>query len=100
MTSTQINEYELVYILQPNVDQDAISDFNNRLVQTITSQQGRLLATELWGKRNLAYTIKKFGTGHYVLNRFQMAPEGTEELDRLLRFNENVIRYLLMRNDD
>ncbi len=77
-----------------------MNDLTNRLTQAITSQQGRILATELWGKRNLAYTIKKFGTGHYVVHRFQMNPAGTEELDRLLRFNENVIRYLLMRNED
>jgi small subunit ribosomal protein S6 len=58
------------------------------------------VATETWGRRNLAYPIKKYGTGHYVLQRFEMNPGGTAELDRLLRFNENVMRYLLTRTDE
>jgi small subunit ribosomal protein S6 len=98
--STDIRQYELLYILQPNVEQTAMAELTNRLTQAITGQQGEILGTELWGKRNLAYTIQKYGTGHYVLHRFQMNPAGTAELDRLLRFNENVIRYLIMRDDE
>jgi small subunit ribosomal protein S6 len=82
------------------VDEGAIADLKGRLEQAIANQQGEILATEVWGKRNLAYPIKKYGTGYYVLNRFQMKPAGAEELDRLLRFNENVIRYLILRDNE
>ncbi len=54
----------------------------------------------MWGKRTLAYPIKKLFEGHYVLHRFEMAPNGTGEIDRLLRYNENVLRYLLIRLDE
>jgi small subunit ribosomal protein S6 len=100
MSSTDIREYELVYVLQPDVDPTTMNELRDRLAQAITSQQGEVLSTEVWGKRTLAYPIKKQVVGHYVLQRFQMAPEGTVELERLLRFNENVMRYLVMRGDD
>jgi len=100
MESTETREYEMVYIAQPDIGDDGLRQLNERLTQAITSQQGAISATEIWGKRTLAYQIKKFYEGHYILHRFQMAPEGTEELDRLLRLNENVLRYLIVRTDD
>jgi small subunit ribosomal protein S6 len=48
----------------------------------------------------LAYTIQKYVTGYYVLHRFDMNPTGADELDRLLRFNETVLRYLILRDDE
>lgn len=100
MSSTDIREYELVYIMQADIDPTTISEFQERVAQAITSQQGEVLSTEVWGRRNLAYPIQKQVVGHYVLQRFQMAPEGTVELERLLRFNENVMRFLVMRGDE
>jgi small subunit ribosomal protein S6 len=100
MSSTDIREYELVYILQPDVEPTAMNELRDRLAQAITSQQGTVLSTEVWGKRNLAYPIKKNVVGHYILQRFQMAPEGAAEVERLLRLDENVMRYLVMRGDE
>jgi small subunit ribosomal protein S6 len=77
-----------------------MSELQDRIAQAVAGQQGVILSTEMWNKRNLAYPIKKNVVGHYVLQRFQMAPEGTAELERLLRFNENVMRYLVMRGDE
>jgi small subunit ribosomal protein S6 len=93
-------EYELVYVLQGSLDDDGVRDFNERLNQVIETQSGSVTTTEVWGRRTLAYPIGKNFEGHYVLERFQMPPAGTAELDRLLRFNENVMRYLLIRNGD
>jgi small subunit ribosomal protein S6 len=90
-------EYELVYVLLGNLDEEGVRDFNERFNQVITSQSGTVNTTEIWGRRTLAYPIGKNFDGIYVLQRFQMVPSGTEELERLLRFNENVIRHLLIR---
>lgn len=100
MSGTDNHQYELIYILQPNVDEAASQDVQERLQQTITSQQGETISIDRWGKRNLAYPIRKFGEGIYILHRFEMDPKGAGELDRLLRFNENVIRYLITRTDE
>lgn len=100
MADSDLREYELVYILQPDLDEQGVTGINDRLGQIVTDQAGSITTTELWGRRTLAYPIGKFFEGIYVLQRFQMQPEATGELDRLLRFNENVIRYLLIRTDD
>ncbi|MCL4862055.1 MAG: 30S ribosomal protein S6 [Caldilineaceae bacterium] len=100
MSSTDLNSYELVYIIRPDVDTATIGEIQNRLTQAIADQQGEIQATEVWGKRNLAYTIQKQGTGYYVLHRFAMNPAGADEVERLLRLNENVMRYLLLRDEE
>jgi small subunit ribosomal protein S6 len=93
-------EYELVYVLQGALDEEGVRDFNERLNQVITTQSGAVTSTEIWGRRTLAYPIGKNFEGHYILERFQMPPVGAAEVDRLLRFNENVIRYLLIRSGE
>lgn len=99
-TGSENREYEMVYVAQPDIGDDGLRQLNDRLAQAISSQQGAISTTEVWGKRTLAYPINKYFEGHYVLQRFQMAAAGTEELDRLLRLNENVLRYLILRTDD
>jgi small subunit ribosomal protein S6 len=93
-------EYELVYVLLGNLDEEGVRNFNDRLNQVITTQAGVVVTTEIWGRRTLAYPIGKNFDGIYILQRFQMVPSGIDEVDRYLRFNENVIRYLVIRNDE
>ena len=96
----ELPEYELIYILHPDMDEDSILALNERVSELIAGQEGSVLTTELWGKRTLAYPIKKLFEGHYILHRLQMPPAATAEVERLLRFNENVIRYLIVRTDE
>jgi small subunit ribosomal protein S6 len=93
-------EYELVFVLLGTLDDEGVRNFNERLNQVISSQSGVVNTTEIWGRRTLAYPIGKNFEGIYVLERFQSVPSGIEEVDRFLRFNENVIRYLLIRTDE
>jgi small subunit ribosomal protein S6 len=93
-------EYELVYVLLGNLDEEGVRAFAERLNGLITTHAGTVNSTETWGRRTLAYPIGKNFDGIYVLERFQVQPSAIEELDRFLRFNENVIRYLLIRTDE
>jgi small subunit ribosomal protein S6 len=90
-------EYELVYILQSGLDDEGVRAFNDRLNQVIESHTGVVTTTEIWGRRTLAYPIGKNFDGVYILERFQLLPAGVEEVERFLRFNENVIRHLVIR---
>jgi small subunit ribosomal protein S6 len=100
MNGADLREYELVYVLQPGLDDTAIQGFEKRMADLIATQGGTDIVTEPWGKRNLAYPIERYFEGYYILQRFLMPPAGTEEVDRRLRFSEDVIRYLLMRTDE
>ena len=100
MSGNDRHEYELVYILQPEMSDENVTGFNERLSSVIGDHDGEVLGVELWGKRALAYPIKNYFEGHYVLQRFQMAPDGSDELERLLRFSEDTLRYMVIRTDE
>ena len=100
MENSEQREYELVYILQPDMDEAAVLGLNERVGQVVAGQNGAVVTTEMWGRRTLAYPIKRYFEGHYILSRLQMDPAGATEVERLLRFNESVLRYLLIRTDD
>jgi small subunit ribosomal protein S6 len=100
MNGAETRDYELVYVLQPGLDDTAIQGFERRMADLIATQGGTDIVTEPWGRRNLAYPIKRNFEGFYILHRFAMPPSGAGELDRTLRYNEDVIRYLLMRQDE
>jgi small subunit ribosomal protein S6 len=100
MSEADYRDYELVFVLQPSLDEAAIQGFEKRMTDIITGQGGKDIVTEPWGKRNLAYPIKRYFEGFYFLQRFAMPPSGADEVDRVMRYSEDVIRYLLMRQDE
>ncbi len=102
MTEVTMNlhEYEVVYIAQSGLDDEGVTGLNQRFAQTVVTYGGQVISTEPWGRRNLAYPIKKNFNGHYVLQRFQMPAQGTTELERFLRLSEDVLRYLIVRTDE
>lgn len=100
MTGEIQHDYELVYVLQPTLDEQSIVAINERVEQIVTSGNGTMTTTELWGRRTLAYPINKQFEGHYVMQQFSMDPTKVGEIDRVLRLNENVMRYLVLRTDE
>jgi small subunit ribosomal protein S6 len=90
-----MREYELVFILQPELEESAITDSINRVQGWITEAGGKVVKTDLWGKRKLAYPIRKQTEGHYVLMNVSMAPKFGSELERNMRFYEPIMRFLL-----
>ena len=100
MTDIANHEYEVVFVARPNLGDEGVSALNGRLAQLVATQSGAVTGSEVWGKRTLAYPIGKFFEGVYVLNRISMLPRGAAEVDRLLHFNEDVLRYMIVRTDD
>ncbi len=99
MNDHRLHQYELVYVLQPELDDEGIKALGERINQVVERHGGSILSTEPWGRRQLAYPIKKFMEGYYVLHHVAMLPEGTDEVERVLRLSEDVLRYLLIRKD-
>jgi len=99
-SAVDLHAYEVVYIAQSGLDEEGLNALNGRFAQTVTTYGGQITATEPWGRRNLAYPIKRHFNGHYMLQRFQMPATGANEVERFLRLNEDVIRYLVIRTDE
>jgi small subunit ribosomal protein S6 len=93
-------DYELVTVLAPTLDDDAVTAQVETITKRIEQLAGQVVKTEGWGRRTLAYPIQKFHEGHYVLFNIQMPAAGVVELERSLKLAEPVIRHLVVRADE
>jgi len=95
----KLRDYELVVIISPEVSSEVANGITDGISRFITDNGGAVTAVEPWGKRKLAYPIKHFLEGSYVLNRFKMQPKFAKQLEANLRISEDVIRHLLLKLD-
>jgi len=90
-----MRNYELVCIVQPDLDETAFNEMVERVKGWITDAGGKVDKVDVWGKRKLAYLIRKQREGQYVLFNVSLPAEATADLDRNIRFLEPVMRYML-----
>ena len=95
-----MSEYELTYVVQPDVDDEQLAAIQARIADFVSGAGGEVTRTLDWGRRRLAYPIKRQTAGIYVTHRLELAPETVDELQRMLRFSEDVLRYLVLTTDD
>ena len=93
MAKTTAN-YEVMYIINPAVGEEGIAAIVEKF-KTLIEANGTLTSMEELGKKKLAYLIEKVSEGYYVLARFTSAPEFPQELDRVMRITEGVLRSLI-----
>lgn len=92
-----LRAYEVVLVLTPTLDEDAIIAFLARARQALELKGAEVSAVERWGKRRLAYDIRDFKEASYILMRFRApAIGGTAELEHLCRISEDVLRHLIV----
>ncbi len=91
--------YEVVYILDPALDEGAVTAKLEKFHELATAHGGEVSAVDHWGTRQLAYSISKQGSGYYVVAQFTAAVEALPEFERLLKLDEEVLRYLLVLNE-
>ncbi len=95
-----MREYELVFIIHPDLDENATNEVVERVKGWITEAGGVIDKVDPWGKRKLAYPIRKQTDGQYFLFISQMSPSFIADLERNLRFVEPVMRFLITAIDD
>jgi small subunit ribosomal protein S6 len=84
--------YEVIFIARQDLSADDVDNLSDKLSQIIIEHEGKILSKEYWGLRILAYKISKNARGHYVLLNIDSNHEGIKELQRVVGFNENIIR--------
>jgi small subunit ribosomal protein S6 len=94
-----LRTYELVYIVTPEATEELIASIHEQVEQTTQRMGGSLSKTENWGRRKLAYEIKRQKEGVYVLEVIEGTGELMKELDRRLKVVDQVIRHLVVRVD-
>ena len=93
----QLRDYELVFIVSPEVEDEALEATISGVSRFITDKGGVISSEERWGKRKLAYPIKRFLEGSYVLTQLKMRPGWSKELEANLKISEEVLRHLLIK---
>ena len=93
----KLHDYEMVYIISPEVVEEKLDAAIDNVNQFITGKGGTISEVERWGKRKLAYPIKHFIEGSYVLARFKMKTTTSKELEGKLQISDEVLRHLLIR---
>ena len=92
-------EYELVVIISPKVENESLDTLVDNVSRLITDKGGVISQMEQWGKRKLAYPIKHFLEGNYILYQFKMEPTFNKALEANLEITEGILRYLLINLD-
>ena len=94
---THSYQYELMVILDPEIDERQVAPKLDGFLKVITGDGGTIENVDIWGKRRLAYEIQKKNEGIYAVVNFTAEPATAKELDRQLGLNESVMRTKLLR---
>lgn len=92
--------YEIMYIVRPNIEEDAKKALVERFNGILASEGSEVLEEKDWGKRRLAYEINGFKEGFYNIVRIKTDNnKSTDEFQRLAKINDDIIRYIVIRED-
>ncbi|MFN2452527.1 MAG: 30S ribosomal protein S6 [Candidatus Dormibacteria bacterium] len=91
-----LREYELMYIVRPELDDDAVRAATDGVQSLVENIGGEVIKTTPWGKRRLAYEVQHLRDGHYVLAQLRLEATRVGELERALRISDTVFRHLLV----
>lgn len=95
-----MRQYETMFVLRPEFDKEQAQALVGRFVEIIENNGGTIEKVSDWGKRRLAYEVKKYREGIYTLVNFQSEAAVATELERNFKISEDVIRYLIVRKDE
>ncbi len=94
-----MRKYEIMYIIQPTLEEDAKKALIARFDDILTTNGAEIIESKEWGKRRLAYEINDFREGFYQLVTFNAEEAALEEFKRIANINENIIRHMAIRLD-
>ena len=99
MVSERVRDYEIVMVLTPEASEDEATAIVDRVSNFISQRGGSISAQDSWGVRRLAYPIRGFLEGNYVVARFVLDAKDVLELDRTINASEDILRHLVTKLD-
>ena len=94
-----MTNYEVMFIIDPMLEDDK-KEATVEAVQQIINADGEVSKVDVWGMTKLAYPIQKKNDGYYVVIEFKASPNLPKELDRRLKISDNVMRHMIINNDE
>ena len=100
MQASSQRMYETIFISPPSLSEEAVEKVIGEVQDTLSSRGAEVIRIEKWGRKRLAYPIRKHDEGWYVLMHVKGSGDALQEVERRMRISENVIKYLTVRLDD
>lgn len=94
-----MRKYEIMYIIRPNIEEEAQKALVERFNSVLTTNGAELESVKEWGKRRLAYEINDFRDGYYMLLNVVSEPAAVQEFDRLAKISEDIIRHIVVKDE-
>jgi len=91
--------YESIFILRPDLDEEAVSKTCDRVAALVGNNNGSVIALEKMGHRRLAYEVKDHMDGYYVILNYEGQPETTRELERTFKISDEFIRHIIVKRE-
>ncbi|AIE61684.1 30S ribosomal protein S6 [Bacillus methanolicus] len=95
-----MRKYEIMYIIRPNIEDEAKKALVERFDNILTENGAEIIESKEWGKRRLAYEIKDFRDGIYHIINVKSEPAAVEEFSRLAKINEDIIRHIVVKEEE
>ena len=90
-----MHKYELVCVIQPDLDEASFTGVMDRIKGWVSESGGSVDKVDIWGKRRMAYTIRKHRDGQYVLFNITLNPQSASGLEQNIRYQEPILRHML-----
>jgi small subunit ribosomal protein S6 len=90
-----MRNYELAYIADPDLDEPSLTALEEKVKGWIEAAGGKAVNVDRWGKRRMAYSIKKRNDGVYTFIQAELPPQAGATLDRSLRLSEQILRFMI-----
>lgn len=92
--------YETIYIVNPNLDAESLNEVVSKFSGLVEKLKGSLSKVQEWGKKKLAYEVKRFDKGYYIMLSFFGLPDTVKELERNLKLDDRILKYLTVKVDE
>lgn len=94
-----MRDYEIMYIIKPELDEEAVQAVVDRFNTLIADNGGEVVTADKWGKRKLAYEIRDYREGIYILVNFKGEAGTARELDRVLKITDDILRFMIISKE-
>lgn len=95
-----MRKYEIMYIIRPDMEEEAQTALIERFNGVLTDNGAEIEKVDEKGKKRLAYEINDYRDGYYVIINFKSDDQAINEFDRLAKFSDDIIRHIIVREDD
>ncbi|WP_087973905.1 30S ribosomal protein S6 [Oceanobacillus rekensis] len=94
-----MRKYEIMYIVRPDIEEEALTALVERFNKILTDNGAEIAKVDEKGKKRLAYEINDYRDGYYILINFSSGDEAINEFDRLAKFSDDIIRHIVIRDE-